>query len=556
MANIVGTDGYDLLQGGQGNDTFIGGQGNDTLTGGGGKDIFIYNLGDGTDTITDFGGVGKATNPTAAVIAEVDTIKFQGAGLTAPNLLLTQNGSDVEITFAGKADAIVILQNFKLENLGNLKASGTRPSAGNILFDGQTSITSSFNILDANSTQTSLGIKNTVTFLNDLSNNITGLDNSNDVINGQGGNDRIDGKSGNDLLRGGAGNDTLIGGAGNDTLIGGTGNDSLAGDNLLSGGDGNDFLSVSGYTSFSYPDDVYDSHSFGKNTLNGGAGDDNLSAEGSTGNNLLSGDDGNDSLSISGYYKGNDYQDYDSRSSGNNTLNGGAGKDTLSAGGSAGNNLLSGGDGNDYLSIFGYYSYTPSDPNSPRDVSITYDSRSIGNNTLNGGAGDDNLNASNSKGNNLLDGGAGNDYISASNASGKNTLYGGSGNDTIYGGSGNDILAGGFGNDTLYGGSGNDTFVFNSFNEGIDRLYDFKPTNDLIQVSAVGFGGGLSPGSLKPSQFILGTSASTNAQRFIYDNVTGGLFFDQDGSASGFTQVKFAQLSAGVTLTNNNFVVV
>ncbi|MEH2435017.1 MAG: calcium-binding protein [Nostoc sp.] len=556
MANIVGTDGYDLLQGGTGNDTFIGGQGDDTLTGGGGKDIFIYNLGDGTDTITDFGGVGKGTNPTAAVIAEVDTIKFQGADLTAPNLLLTQNGSDLEITFEGKADAIVILENFKLENLGNLKASGTRPALGNILFDGQTSITSSFNILDANSTQTSLGIKNTVTFLNDLSNNITGLDNSNDVINGQGGNDRIDGKSGNDLLRGGAGNDTLIGGAGNDTLIGGTGNDSLVGDNLLSGGDGNDSLSVSGYTSFSYPDDVYDSHSSGKNTLNGGAGDDNLSAEGSTGNNLLSGDDGNDFLSVSGYYKGNDYQDYDSRSSGNNTLNGGAGKDTLSAGGSTGNNLLSGGDGNDYLSISGYYSYTPSDPYSLRDISITYDSRSIGNNTLNGGAGDDNLNASNSKGNNLLDGGAGNDYISASNASGKNTLYGGSGNDTIYGGSGNDILAGGFGNDTLYGGSGNDTFVFNSFNEGIDRLYDFKATNELIQVSAAGFGGGLSPGSLNTNQFTLGASATTNAQRFIYDNVTGGLFFDQDGSASGFTQVKFAQLSAGLSLTNNNFVVV
>nr|WP_322653615.1 calcium-binding protein [Nostoc sp. CmiVER01]MDZ8122999.1 calcium-binding protein [Nostoc sp. CmiVER01] len=558
MANIVGTDGYDLLQGGTGNDTFIGGQGDDTLTGGGGKDIFIYNLGDGTDTITDFGGVGKGTNPTAAVSAEVDTLKFQGAGLTASNLLLTQNGSNLEITFENDFNNTkVILQNFALENLDNLsKSTGATVNLGNIVFDGQTTVSDSFDVFNANSTQSTIFNKNTVTFLNDLDNNVSGFDNSNDVINGQGGNDRIDGLSGNDLLRGGAGNDTLIGGAGNDTLIGGTGNDSLDGNNLLSGDDGNDFLSVSGYTSFSYPDDVYDSRSSGKNILNGGAGDDSLSAEGSTGNNLLSGDDGNDSLSISGYYKGNDYQDYDSRSSGNNTLNGGIGKDTLSAGGSTGNNLLSGGDGNDYLSISGYYSYTPSDPLSPRDVSITYDSRSTGNNTLNGGAGDDNLNASNSKGNNLLDGGAGNDYISASNASGKNTIYGGTGNDTIYGGSGNDILAGGFGNDTLYGGSGNDTFVFNSFNEGIDRLYDFNATNELIQVSAAGFGGGLSPGSLKPSQFTLGTSASTNAQRFIYDNATGGLLFDQDGSASGFTQVKFAQLSAGLSLTNNNFLVV
>ncbi|MEH2202711.1 MAG: calcium-binding protein [Nostoc sp.] len=547
MANIIGTSGYDLLQGGTGNDTLTGGTGNDTLTGGGGKDKFVYNLGDGADTITDFGGIGKGTNPTAAVIAEVDTIKFQGTGLTARNLLLFQNGNNLEISFEGNANTLVILQNFKLENLENLKASGAKPALGNIVFDGQNVITDSFNVLDSNSTDTSLGIKNTVTFLNDLNNNITGLEDSNDVVNGQGGNDKIDGLSGNDLLRGGAGDDTLIGGAGNDTLIGGTGNDSLAGNNLLSGGYGNDYLSISGYESFSYPDYDYNSRSSDKNTLNGGAGDDNLNASGSTGNNLLSGDDGNDNLSISGYYEGGNYQDYDSRSSGKNTLNGGAGKDTLSAGGSTGDNLISGGDGNDYLSISGYFKYTPSDPYSPRDVSITYDSRSSGNNTLNGGTGDDNLNASNSKGNNLLDGGAGNDYISASSAFGKNT---------IYGGTGNDILIGGFGNDALYGGTGTDTFVFNSYNKGVDSIYDFNATNELIQVSAAGFGGGLSPGSLKTSQFTLGTSATTSNQRFIYNSATGGLFFDLDGSGSGFTQVKFAQLSTGLSLSVNNVVIV
>jgi Ca2+-binding RTX toxin-like protein len=541
MANIVGTndyDNYDLLQGGTGNDNIIGGWGDDTLTGGGGKDKFVYNLDDRTDRITDFSGVGKGRNPTAAVIAEMDTIKFQGAGLTAPNLLLTQNGSDLEITFERKADAIVILQNFKLENLENLKASGAKPSVGNILFDGQTTIADSFDVIDANSTQTNIFNKNTVTFFNDLNNNITGFDNSNDVINGQGGNDKINGLSGNDLLRGGAGDDTLIGGAGNDSLIGGRENDSLVGNNLLSGGYGNDYLSISGYFSFGYPSDVYNSRSSGKNTLNGGAGDDNLSASGSTGNNLLSGDNGNDYLSISGYYEGNDYENYDSQPSGNNTLNGGAGKDTLSAGGSTGDNLLSGGDGNDYLSISGDYSYTSGNPYEYRDVSITYESRSKGNNTLNGGTGDDNLNAINSKGDNLLSGGAGNDYISASSAFGKNTIYGGSGNDT------------------LYGGSGNDTFVFNSFNEGIDRLYEFNATNELIQVSAAGFAGGLATPSLSANQFTLGTSATASNQRFIYDDSTGSLFFDQDGSAAGFTQVQFAQLSAGLSLTNNNFVVV
>ncbi|MBD2516324.1 DUF4347 domain-containing protein [Nostoc sp. FACHB-973] len=230
--NLVGNSYSDIINAKAGNDTITGNQANDILTGGGGKDKFVYNLGDGVDTITDFGGLGKGSNPSAAIISEVDTLKFQGAGLTARNLVLTQNDRNLELTFEGVADAKVILENFSLENLDNLS------KLGNILFDGQSSIRDSFDVFNANSTQSTIFNKNIVTFLNDLNNNVNGFDNSNDVINGQGGYDRIDGKSGNDLLRGGGdyGNDTLIGGAGNDTLIGGDGNDSLI------GGTGNDIL--------------------------------------------------------------------------------------------------------------------------------------------------------------------------------------------------------------------------------------------------------------------------------------------------------------------------
>ncbi|MEH1838114.1 MAG: hypothetical protein V7L20_04980 [Nostoc sp.] len=88
MANIIGTKGNDTLVGSYevdtinglaGNDTITGKQGYDTLTGGGGKDEFVYSdfYESNTDTITDFGGVGKGTNPSAAVIAEVDTLNFQ-----------------------------------------------------------------------------------------------------------------------------------------------------------------------------------------------------------------------------------------------------------------------------------------------------------------------------------------------------------------------------------------------------------------------------------------------------------------------------------------------
>ncbi|MGJ5632634.1 beta strand repeat-containing protein [Nostoc sp. CALU 1950] len=633
--NVLGTSYNDRIVGNSGKDTLSGGVGNDTLTGGAGNDLFVYNsdisYNKDTDTITDFGGVGKGSNPSATVIASLDTLQFTSNGFTAQNLQLTQNGNNLEITFENLANSKVILQNFKLENLDNFSVTSSRPAIGNILFYGETSVTDSFDVFDANSTQTNLFNKNTVTFLNDLNNNITGFDNSNDVINGQGGNDIIDGLSGNDIIRGGAGNDSLIGGAGNDSLIGGAGNNILdgdagddilnvsgsignntlqggvgddrlsagasTGDNLLSGGDGNDYLDISG-SYINRSSDASDSRSTGNNTLEGSAGNDTLNGSGSRGDNLLSGGDGNDYLNISGGYYSDSSFDYseDSRSTGNNTLQGGAGNDSLSASRSTGNNLLSGGDGNDYL-----------------DISESNPTLSIVNNTLNGGAGDDTLSAISTKGNNLFSGGDGNDSFFLGIASSGDvpselatqTVNGGNGNDLlsvyhngttkgiastfnattntgsvtadtylinynnierlnisgtdyndlIVGSNGNDTLTGGKGNDSLIGGNGTDTFVFYNYNEGVDDLYDFNATNDLIQISAFSFAGGLSIGSLSDAQFTIGTSATTSAQRFIYDFITGGLYFDQDGSASGFSQVKFAQLLSGLSLNNNNFVV-
>ncbi|MEH2002478.1 MAG: hypothetical protein V7L00_27720 [Nostoc sp.] len=227
--NLTGTGGKDTLVGTDSNNIIDGKADNDTLTGNGGQDKFVIRYGDGNDIITDFGGVGKGSNPSPAVIANVDTLQFTGSILTAQNLQLTQHGNNLEVTFENGGNTKVTLQNFLLENLDNVPATSSRFALGNILFDGQTSITDSFDVINANSTQTSIFNKNTVTFLNDSNNNIAGFDKSNDVINGQGGNDIINGLSGNDLLRGGSGNDILIGGEGNDTLVGGVGNNILVG---------------------------------------------------------------------------------------------------------------------------------------------------------------------------------------------------------------------------------------------------------------------------------------------------------------------------------------
>ena len=205
----------------------IGAYESDTVSGSGGQKQFIVPRGEGSHTIINFGGVGTASNSSAAVVGEVDTIQFQGTGLIGRNLLLTQNGSNLELTFEGVSDTQVALQNFALENLDDLPASGSTGALSNILFDGQTSLADRLDVFDANSTSTSVFRENMVTFLNDLNNNVNGLNNSADVINGQGGNDRLDGLSGDDLLRGGTGNDTLIGSAGNDQLNGGTGNDQF-----------------------------------------------------------------------------------------------------------------------------------------------------------------------------------------------------------------------------------------------------------------------------------------------------------------------------------------
>ena len=216
---VIDTGEQSIIQGTSGNDILTGTSSDDRFTGGGGQDRFIINQASGTDTITDLGGVGIGANPPTGRIADADTIQFIGAGLTAQNMLLTQNGSDLEITFEGVSNTKVVLQHFPLENLDNLrKSTGATVDFANILFDGQTSPEDSFDVFNADSVQRAIWNRNTVTFLNDLDNNVRGFENSDDVINGQGGNDTIVGLSGNDLLRGGIGADVLVGGVGNDTL--------------------------------------------------------------------------------------------------------------------------------------------------------------------------------------------------------------------------------------------------------------------------------------------------------------------------------------------------
>lgn len=255
---VLGSDRNDILNGGNGVENITGGAGNDTLSGGGNRDLFTINLGDGIDTINNFTGVGKGINPETDLVTQTDTLKFEGEGLTAQNLLLTQQEDGLLITFENVDNTGAVLKDFQLENLDNLRRStGASVDLGNVLFEGETAFQESIDVFNADQQRNQVFNRNTVSFLNDLNNHTKGFNNSNDVINGQGGNDHLQGLTGDDLLRGGEGDDCLNGGFGSDTLTGSSGSDlfmfaPLSGiDTITDFTDGQDVIGLSDGLEFS-----------------------------------------------------------------------------------------------------------------------------------------------------------------------------------------------------------------------------------------------------------------------------------------------------------------
>ena len=153
---------------------------------------------------------------------------------------------------------------------------------------------------------------------------------------------------------------------------------------------------------------------------------------------------------------------------------------------------------------------------------------------------------------NLIDGGEGDEVI-----------LGGVEKDILTGGNGNDTLTGSSGDDTLTGGLGADRFRFDSLNDGSDIITDFNPTeNDKIEVSEFGFGQQLfsdntQTQAIQDSIFEVGSSATNDDTRFIYDSSTQQLFFDLDGSISNFSPVLLTTLEGegGIDLTPDDIIV-
>ena len=505
---IYGGAGNDTLKGENGNDILIGGKGNDVLNGGYGNDTYIWNLGDGLDTIEDY--------QSSSTDGRMDSVSF-GQGISFEDLTFERSGSDLIIYVKGDRTQGVILRNqfnsdyYRIEYLE--LADGTVKNLTEMGFTFQ---------------QT------------DRYDDVSGTQ-YDDIIYGNGGNDTIEAGKGNDILIGGKGNDSLDGGYGNDTYVWnlGDGFDTIndyqssstegledkikfgegisfedlsfenSGNNLIIyvNGDKTQGLQLNNYfygsnytveilefadgstvnltqigltfqqhdgsetiTGTAYDDVIYANG--GNDTVNAGSGNDTI--YGGTGNDTLNGQNGNDAL-IGGI--------------GNDTLNGGAGDDTYIYNLGDGYDIISDSSGNDKIKFGEGISFTDlkfaNGDNNSLLIFLSDDKTKaiqINNFISDGNYRIEQLEFADGTTKNLSEMGLTFDqYNCAETITGTDyddVIYGNGGNDTLYGGNGNDILSGGAGHDRLEGGSGDDTYVWN-LNDGIDTISDYQGTNKI-----------------------------------------------------------------------------
>ncbi len=499
IENAVGTSKGDYIIGNSLANEITGGAGDDTLEGGAGTDTYIYNSGDGEDTIDDDW-------------SETNKLEF-GTGITSSSLSYVRSGDDLRIELDNSNH--ITLTDFNLTNSNELE----------ILFDG--------------------GAVEDVLYSNASS--VYGTDDDDTILGGAGSN-YIYSELGDDRVFGGAGNDRIYikrGAGDHNEVYGEDGNDRIeitsspgvATTAYLNGGVGDDYYryTVNTISSAEIEDSSGDDNYYvsgGATITDTGAGDDRLSTTAGTSPTLTISDDGgfdiwdigvfvtgdiediSFSSSTSGndlsvtmtrfsasstfifedYYLGSQYRyeevhfyggeeitfdyvvnngDYVVGTSGNDSNISGSSDDDLIFG-FGGDDTLSGGGGDDDL-----------DGGDGVDT-VSYASAAAGVNVHlnNGVASDDGDGGADSISNvETVIGSAYADTIFGSG--GDDTIYGGDGNDTIesltgddiiYGEAGDDIITGGSDDDIIYGGDGNDNI---NSDAGNDVVYGEAGNDEL-----------------------------------------------------------------------------
>jgi probable HAF family extracellular repeat protein len=128
------------------------------------------------------------------------------------------------------------------------------------------------------------------------------------------------------------------------------------------------------------------------------------------------------------------------------------------------------------------------------------------------------------------------------------------------GASTNDVLVANPQGSTLFGGAGNDTFVFNTAPQVQSSIADFIHGSDVLQISAAGFGHGLTTGATPT----LATGAPANVSNpgtngaFIFDNTdpTGGTLYWDSNGGSGADATPVVKLQGVTSLLPSDFHVV
>lgn len=512
---MTGSSSHDTLNGGNGNDILDGGAGGDYLKGGNQNDTYIYESGDGFDTILDISGTS-------------DIISF-AAGIDAGDLTITRQGQDdlvIAIDDGVNVGQIVIEGQFTTDGvIESINFASTSP----VILTG---LNWSYTGDDTNETIHGVrwGGGNVDTMYgmggNDKIYGYAGADtlyggDGNDHIEGGDDNDTVYGDAGNDTLEGGAGNDHLYDGTGDDRVLGGTGDDTYhyggghdvyeessgtdviilpsgiasastiyyrIGNDMKIVFDANNSITIKSYYSASGPKiETLDFYSDTDVTLSGVSAilqddDTGNTIYGTTNIDYLYGNGGNDT------FHANDGNDFIYGGTGDDTLNGGNGNDYMDGG--AGDDRMVGGSDNDtYIYASGHDSiydtvgteelrfvagWTPGHLSFARNFGALNDlliTINAANSVLieNQFTGNDQVETIRFADNSTID--LMNQqvitYGNSSNNSISGITVGGSVNDIIYGYDGNDTLSGGDGADMLYGGNGTDTL---NGNDGDDLL--------------------------------------------------------------------------------------
>ncbi|MGZ4333146.1 MAG: calcium-binding protein [Gaiellaceae bacterium] len=274
---IAGGAGRETLQGGPGNDRIDGNGGNDVSDLGPGDDIFVWDPGDGSDTIEGGPGTdamvfnGAAASETVDLSANGNRLRF----FRSPaNITMDTHGVEqVDFNALGGADTVTVndLSRTDVKNVDVDLAGALGGATG----DGQTD-----RVL-----VTGTPLNDAIAAAGDASGvTVSGLETQVAIqhqeptdqlfVLGLGGDDAISATglgagAISEFLEGGDGNDTIAGGPGAETLLGGNGNDTIDGNG------GNDHAAL-------------------------GAGDDTFVWDPGDGSDTIEGEDGRDALVFNG----------------------------------------------------------------------------------------------------------------------------------------------------------------------------------------------------------------------------------------------------------------